>query len=95
MTTFQALPFRVRVRRWYSDPTQWTFIAGMVLTGAQLALQNIGLLHLSDAQQFEALIGLNLGINALGAWLHYQSTHVIGNSDDVAVAAATPPVAGS
>lgn len=81
------LPFVVRIHRWYASPTQWTFVAGLVLNIGPIVLQSLGLLHLTDAQMFTGQIGVNAALYAAGAYLHYQSTTVIGSKADVEAAA--------
>jgi hypothetical protein len=88
--TYQALPFPVRVKRWFEDPTQWTMVAGLVSTLGPIALNSIGLLHLSDQQTFFAIVCLNAALWGAGAWLNYWSSHVIGNKDEVSASKASP-----
>lgn len=86
-----ASPFVVRLRRWYKDPRQWIFIAGMVTNLGPIALNSLGLLHLGDTQAFVVGLALNGAMNAAGAYINYQSTHVIGTKADVASADAVNP----
>lgn len=83
-------PFAIRVRRWYRDPTQWTFIAGFVLSLGPIILEQLGLLGLTGQQQFVAILVINALVHSAGAFLNYQSTHVIGTKDEVAASGVAP-----
>lgn len=80
----QMLPWRVRVRRWWHSPTQWTFVAGLGLNGFAAALDRLGLIGLSGPALLIAIVIGNVVLHGLGATIHYQTTTIIGDSHEVA-----------
>lgn len=85
----QALPFHVKIVRWFQSGVIWVFIAGLVMNVGPLLLSSLGGLHLTGDQQVWYSILINVVLYAAGAYIHNQSTAVIGSKSDVAAAQST------
>jgi hypothetical protein len=88
--TYQALPFPVRVKRWFEDPRYWVLICGNIATVGPIALNLVAGLGIPPWQLLLWTVGLNVLIHNANIYLAYRSTSVIGNKDEVATSKASP-----